>query len=153
MKLPNYIYLFLLSIMFILSCKKKHKKFQSIEIEAKKSFENNLIFPDTTYTIELTYYPMGCPCPEWATNKNIDLYEEKIGEIPMDSLFVTIQPEENYGQHPFDLKSWEEDRTSHLPRFLFEGRLSQNKYKWQGEDGTIWENRVFQYSNCKFIKK
>ena len=37
-----------------------------------------------------------------------------------------------------------------MMKLLFEGRLSENKFKWQSEDGAIWENRVFQFSSCKY---
>ncbi|MFT4664764.1 MAG: hypothetical protein ACI8YQ_003575 [Polaribacter sp.] len=139
------IFLFILMVMF--SCKNR-----TYNLPARQSFSNNLIFPDTTYQLELTYIGMGCECPQWATEKHIKLYNNQSHKIPMDSIFVNIREEEGYVQNPFKLKPWvESDGTSNS--FLFTGRISDNKFKWQGEDGKIWENKAFQYSKCKFVKK
>jgi len=89
-----------------------------------------------------------CPCPQWATQEDINLYMSQSDKIPMDSLFVTTIEEDDYQQNPFELESWARG-DGNSDTFIFTGRLSNNKLKWQGEDGRIWGNRVFQYSNCR----
>ena len=144
-KIHKYFLIFL-ALIFCCSCKPNPK---TISLPARQYFTNNLKFPDTTYVLELTYIGMGCPCPQWATEKNIKLYESASFKIPMDSLFVTIVEEDGYEQNPFELVAWRNSEAA-SNTFIFEGRLSDNKFKWQGEDGNVWENRVFQYSNCKY---
>lgn len=128
----NFVILCLLIV--VISCKQVPKTILSDPID----FDNRLVFPDTTYKLTLTYFGMGCPCPQWATPEDIDLYMMQSSEIPMDSLFVTLSPANESVPNPFELET---DTTT----FVFKGRLSTNKYKWQGEDGRIWENRVFEY--------
>lgn len=47
--------------------------------------------------LELQYFGMMCSCPQWATKENIQKYEASIhrgNPIPMDSLFVLIEPKD-----------------------------------------------------------
>ena len=99
--------------------------------------------------IELQYYSMMCPCPQWATKENIQLYEELLGtenEIPMDSLFMLIEPENEKLPNPFDL-NYSENMT-----FNFTGKFYTAKRKWKTEDGNEFNCKVFQFQQIEISK-
>lgn len=141
-KFPIFVVLCLQIV--IIGCKQPYKTIPP----KHQYFEHELVFPDTIYQQTLTYVGMGCPCPQWATQKDIDLYMNSLesSTIPMDSLFVTLSPANEEVQNPFELGV--DDATT----FVFKGRLSTNKLKWQGEDGRIWENHVFQFEEVVIAK-
>ncbi len=100
--------------------------------------------------IELQYLGMMCDCPQWATPDNIDIYEESIQrgqEIPMDSLFIKIVPENSETVNPFDL-----DYGS-TPIFQFTGKFFQKKRKWKSEDGIEYNCKFFQCEVCELSNK
>lgn len=57
-----------------------------------------------TVIIELEYYGWGCPCPQWITQKNKEIYESKgIQEGKSLDLFWNIKPANDSLPSPFDL--------------------------------------------------
>lgn len=69
-----------------------------------------MVYPDTTYTTELTYIGIMCPCPQWASEENISIFNEHSSSIPMDSIFYTLHAENENQVWPFDLKSWKDGK-------------------------------------------
>ncbi len=111
---------------------------------------NNSELLQDTIEIELQYYGMMCPCPQWATPSDVNFYEQNIPNIPMDSLFLTIQATHDSIKYPFDLENWERtiDDT-----FKFRGQFWKHKRTWITEDGITWNNRHFVFHSCQIIEK
>lgn len=111
--------------------------------------ENTLT--DKIEELELMYYGMMCDYPQWATSKDIKLYESSIesgNPIPMDSLFVNVVASNEQLTNPFEL-----DYNTLKPEFIFTGSFYKNKVKWVSDGGIIYNNRVFQYSKCTIKNK
>ena len=102
--------------------------------------------------IDLEYFGLMCPCPQWATSENIELYDKSRGSenpIPMDSLFMFLEPENEKTINPFDLEGWnKQDKII----FTFQGKFYKRKHYWVGEDGSDWYCRKFRYTTCKLKK-
>ncbi|MEM6264010.1 MAG: hypothetical protein AAGI38_15965 [Bacteroidota bacterium] len=112
-----------------------------------KTAPASLQLKEETLNLKLTYYGMLCPCPQWATKENIQQYEVCLGtkdEIPMDSVFILIEPENEKTANPFDLTY-----NSLEPTFTFKGRFYQHKRKWVTEDRITVNCRVFKYTACE----
>lgn len=102
--------------------------------------------------IDLEYFGLMCPCPQWATPENVELYNKSLGnenQIPMDSLFMVLVPENKETINPFDLEGWDEQEKI---IFTFRGSFYKRKHYWIGEDGSYWYCRKFRYKNCDLKK-
>lgn len=139
------MHFFILAIL--ISCQEpkienNHSKDNNNEIE------HNL--EDEKVEIELKYYGMMCSCPQWATKKNIELYEKYLSEenpIPMDSLFLIIEPFDEKTINPFEL-NYDQDN----PTFKFNGRFYKKKRLWKNEENTKYLCRVLKYDNCIVVE-
>ena len=115
------------------------------ELETVESNTENILV-EKTEELDLVYYGMMCDCPQWATSKDIELYESSVesgNPIPVDSLFINVVPADEKLIHPFEL-----DYNSLKPEFTFTGSFYKNKVRWVADGGIIYNNRVFQYSKC-----
>ena len=130
--------------MVVLSCQNK----PTVRQLSKFSKEDLYGELDTTLVdIELVYYGMQCPCSQWATKEDIDLYERLIGTpdvIPMDSLFMLIIPENEQLPNPFEL-----NYSSKASIFNFTGHFYKSKFQWKSENGIDYNCRVFQYQKVQ----
>lgn len=136
----------MLILIILFSC-------QETKIENNNSRYSNLIeneLEEEIVEIELKYYGMMCSCPQWATIKNIELYENylsKENQIPMDSLFLILDTYNEKTVNPFDL-DYDQDN----PVFKFKGRFYKKKHLWKNEEGTEYFCRVLKYETCVAIK-
>ncbi|NME71429.1 hypothetical protein [Flammeovirga aprica] len=111
------------------------------------AFGQKLIVQHEDETVELQYYGMMCPCPQWATPYDIKMYKSSLGtknEISIDSVFIIIEPQNPNTINPFDLKY---DSTN--PVFKFTSRFLKGRKKGVSEGGIKFNSRVFEYANCK----
>ena len=107
------------------------------------TFENDLELESDTTTIDLIYYGLMCPCPQWITPENLQVFKNSVdygAPIPMDSLFLTIDSFHDSIANPLNQNYDTKDQT-----FTFTGQFFKYKQKWKSEDGQTWNNRQFKY--------
>lgn len=134
----------LLSILLLTSCKDNPNK---VELNFEPGIIRNVTtLQKDTVEIVLEYYGMACPCPQWATPADVQRYnasQETDNPIPIDSLFISIEPADSNSISPLDLEY------GSSPTFKFKGSFYTNKREWIAEDGAQFNNRVFKYFECK----
>ena len=112
---------------------------------------NNKLELEEEIEIKLEYIGLMCPCPQWATPENIELYYSVLGtknEFSMDSVFMILERKNDSITFPFKMEGWDGENV-----FIFKGQFYKNRRKWTGDDDYKWNSRVFRYESYKVASK
>jgi hypothetical protein len=157
MKFFIQIFIILIGIIICSSClnnKKENSTVSGTPLSEEKTENLNskkLELEEEVIEIELEYIGLMCPCPQWATPENIELYYSVLGtkkEFSMDSVFMILERKNDSILYPFKIEGWDGEDV-----FILKGQFYKNRRKWTGEDGVKWNSRVFRYEGCKAVSK
>ena len=155
MKLFIQIHLLLIGIIICTACQNNQTKAsnksntplpeEKIETPNSKELEKEVV------EIKLEYIGLMCPCPQWATPENIELYYSVLGtahEFSMDSVFMVLERKNDSITFPFKMEGWDGENV-----FIFKGQFYKNRRKWTGDAEHQWNSKVFRYESCEIVSK
>jgi hypothetical protein len=150
MKIFKTIILFL-SVMFLCSCINKNKENSNVLIVNSSIDTLNISkeLEKETLEIEMEYFGWACPCAQWITAENKEVFILKSeSNIPFgDSLFYYIEPSSDTIAFPSELTN---DFSAY--RFKFTGNFYK-KMQFMGWEGEMGPAITFRYHKVELSKK
>lgn len=153
MKFLIPIHLLLIGIIICSSCSNHQtedtNKSSAQPLKEKIEPQNSKEVEKEVIEIKLEYIGLMCPCPQWATPENIELYYSVLGtenEFSMDSVFMVLERKNDSITFPFKMEDWDGENV-----FIFKGQFYKNRRKWTGDAEHKWNSRVFRYESCQIV--